>query len=195
MLSVCLASGCTQKPAETGASGNTALAQAKQQYQQSAGRAKQWERNATLQRVYREYDGSLESDQPKPLTFTYASLANPTHVFEVEFASGGGQDRQAPAGALSLSYIPINADDWQVSPEKALETAEAGGGQEFREKHLAGYKLLEQLQHVNGHPPQWYFRYDSGDGSRLRHEIFVNAKDRTVQTQKDSVFSAGTPTR
>lgn len=182
---------CTkQQPSQTTptppAPQEQAISETKSLYTQALGKAKDWQSNATLTRVFRIYNGTLTPSTPAPLTFAFGSLAEPNKSFEVEFQGEAERTGKVDKRAFELAFIPIDTAGWQADPDSALKTAEDAGGREFREQHLAGYKLLQQLAKTGDHPLQWYFRYDTGDGSQLRYEIWVNGASGAVDNKKES---------
>ena len=168
----------------TGASGNTANVRFTNQYQEAKKRALKWQPNATLTRVYRSYHGSLAPNQPVPLVFAFASLADPAQAFNVSFVDTSASDQKEKQPSFALNLIPVPEQSWAFDPDKALQIAEDAGGRDFRQAHLAGYTVLEQLQKNTTSPTQWYFRYDTGDGSHLRWEAWVNAQTGHVDQQR-----------
>jgi hypothetical protein len=171
-------------PTPTASAGDT-LNQSKQQYTDSLGRAKGWQANATLARVYRVYEGRIDTEAPPSLLFSYASLAEPGRSFEVKFDKDDVGDRKVPKQPFELNLTPIDAGEWQVDPDRAFQLAEESGGKAFREQHLAGYKVLQQLAKNGQYPLQWLVRYDTGDGSKMRYEIYINASSGIVESKKE----------
>ncbi len=166
---------------------NPSISEAKTTYFEALKRAKSWQANATLERVYREFNGTLTPSTPAPVTFAFASLVEPTTVFEVQISKDAVRDSKQSKQPFELPMQPIDVGAWDIAPDKALDIAEQAGGQQFREQHLAGYKLLQQLSQVGQYPLQWYFRYDTDDKTRLRYEIWVNAATGAVEQKKQSV--------
>lgn len=182
------ATACGKRPAPvstpTPASSHSAgLNNVKAEYTKALSEAKGWQSNATLARVYREYKGTLTPSKPTPLIFSFASLADPTQSFLVELTDRDQKAHKVSRQSFELMFNPINAAEWQIDPDRALVIAEDDGGKRFREEHLAGYSLLQQLSQVGSYPLQWYFRYDTGDGSRKRLEIRLNAKTGALDTK------------
>lgn len=184
--------GCVQKrkPAldvapTPAATGHVAISKAKTEYTDALKKAKDWQPNATLSRVYRQFQGTLTPEQPT-LTFGFASLADPQRSFDVTFKGNDLATRKVSKQPFELGFTPIDVSQWNIDPDTALQTAEHdGGGQQFREQHLAGYTLLQQLASDGGHPLQWYFRYDTGDGSKRRYEVYVNATTGAVDLKRE----------
>lgn len=163
-----------------------AITRAKEQYAQSLERVHiTWQKNATLSRVYRLYNGAINPDPLPPLVYSFTSLADPARSFEVVYDRDTVTDRKVSLTSFELNLTPIDSNAWEVDPEKALELAEDAGGRTFREKHLVGFKVLQQLQLRGTYSLMWYFRYDSGDGSGLRYEIYVNAKTGSIEFQRE----------
>lgn len=162
------------------------IEQSKERYTESLERAKAWQQNAELARVYRKYSGTLAPSSPTPLVYAFSSLADPKSTFEVEFQGEDVSDRTAKKQPFELLFNPIDVAQWKVAPEDALRIAEEAGGEAFREDHLAGYRVLQQLSKMGSHPLQWYFRYDAGDGSGARLEVYVNAGTKAVDFKKQS---------
>lgn len=163
-----------------------AISRSKAQYQQGLERAHAtWEKNATLSRVYQLYNGAISPEPPPPLVYSFTSLADPGRAFEVAFTGDTVVDRKVPLTSFELNLTPIDPNAWEVDPDKALELAEDAGGRTFREKHLVGFKVLQQLQLRGTYSLMWYFRYDTGDGSGLRYEIYVNAKSGAIEFQRE----------
>lgn len=180
-------SACDKKPTNEPTKANaTALEKFQLQLAASQSRAKAWQANATLSRVYRQYEGSLSPTKPPPLVFAYASLAEPAKHFEVLFG-GSVTQRESASPPAGLRLLPIAATEPKVDPEKALQIAEEAGGKTFREQHLAGYKVLVQLQKISGFQTVWYVRYDTGDGTKLRRDVYVNAESGAIDLQKEQV--------
>ena len=183
--------GCLQKrkpgldvaPTPT-ATGHVAISKAKTQYTDALTKAKDWQSNATLSRVYRQFQGTLNPGQPT-LTFAFASLADPKQSFGVTFKGDNLSTHKSGKQPFELGFTPIDVSQWNIDPDTALQTAEHEGGQAFREQHLAGYTLLQQLATDTGHPLQWYFRYDTGDGSKKRYEVYVNAATGVVDLKRE----------
>lgn len=163
-----------------------AISQSKSLYTQALSKAKDWQSNATLTRVYRNYAGTLNPSDPPATVFAFGSLAEPNRSYEVEYAGDQQKTGTVDKKPFELAFIPIDTAEWQIDPDTALQTAEDNGGREFREQHLAGYKLLQQLAKSGSFPLQWYFRYDSGDGSRMRYEIRVNATIGKVDSKQET---------
>ncbi len=185
------ASGCTPKPSPTvnPSGANEGISQAKQRYTESLAKAHDWQRNATLERVYRTYEGTMTPEGGAATTYTFASLAEPTHSFEVTFAGDGAlTTKKSTKQSFELAFNPIDTAEWSIDPDKALQVAEDAGGRTFREQHLAGFKVSQNLQQKGTFPVMWYFRYDTGDGTRLRHEIFVNAKTGEIANQLETTI-------
>lgn len=182
------ATGCNLRgsPAPSATVTPSSISKVKGQYTKALMKAKEWQPNATLERVYREFNGSLTPDDPPPLVFVFASLAEPNKNNEITIKDEAAEDHQAAKPAAELMYNPVDIGDWQIDPEQALKIAEDAGGRRFREEHLAGYKLLQQLSKIKQHPTQWMFRYTTGAGSRLKYEIFINAKTGTVDSRQES---------
>lgn len=185
--------GCAQKekPAldvapTPSATADVAISKAKANYTDALKKAKDWQRNATLSRVYRLFDGTLSPEKPV-LVFGFASLADPKSSYEVTFTGEDDvSDKKGPKKPFELAFTPIDVSQWNVDPDSALQTAEKeGGGQKFREQHLAGYTVLQQLASMAGHSLQWYFRYDTGDGSNKRYEVFVNAETGAIDLKRE----------
>lgn len=184
--------GCTQKkkpaldvaPTPTAAA-QVAISKTKTEYTDALKRAKDWQQNATLARVYRQFKGTLSPEQPT-LTFGFASLADPKQSYEVVFKGDDVSTRKADKKPFELAFSPIDVSGWNIDPDTALQTAEKdGGGQAFREQHLAGYTLLQQVATSAGHPLQWYFRYDTADGSNQRYEVYVNADTGAIDLKRE----------
>lgn len=161
------------------------ISETKTLYTDALKQAKDWQQNATLTRVYRKFTGKLDADKT-PLVFSFSSLADPKNVFEVSFAGDDISSKQTGKQPFEIQLTPIDVSQWQVDPDQALKTAEDDGGKAFRESHLAGYSLLQQLSQVGSHPLQWYFRYDTGDGSKMRYEVWVNGSTGKVDTKKET---------
>jgi hypothetical protein len=184
--------GCAQKkkPAldvapSPSASADVAISKAKTDYTDALKKAKDWQKNATLARVYRQFKGTLSPEKPT-LTFGFASLADPKQSYEVTFIGEDDvKDSKAAKKPFELAFTPVDVSQWTVDPDSALQMAEKSGGQQFREQHLAGYTVLQQLAQAAGHPLQWYFRYDTGDGSNKRYEIYVNAQTGAVDLKRE----------
>lgn len=185
--------GCAQKqkPAldvapTPSASADVAISEAKTSYTDALKRAKDWQQNATLSRVYRVFEGTLSPEEPT-LTFGFASLADPKQSFEVTFTGDEDvSDKKSGKKPFELAFTPIDVSQWNIDPDTALQTAENdGGGKAFRERHLAGYTVLQQLAAAAGHPLQWYFRYDTGDGSNKRYEVYVNAETGAIDLKRE----------
>lgn len=164
----------------------TAVAQSKQETTDALKLAKQWHSNATLERVVRQYNGSLTPNPPVQPTYVFASLAEPTRTFQVTFGGQQPKTDKPTKKPFEFTMQPINLADWKISPDEALQKAEDAGGKKFHEDHKAGYKILEQLAVMPTHPLQWYFRYDTGDGSKKRLEIYINASTGKVDYQKET---------
>lgn len=162
------------------ASPEGAISATKTQYTEALKAAKRWQSNATLTRVYRQYSGTLEPTEPPPLVFSFSSLADPSQAFLVETRGDNRRERRQAKPPFELMMQPVDADGWQIDPEQALKTAEENGGKQFREQHLAGYKILQQLAKPGNSPLQWYFRYDAGDGTRQRLELYIDAASGAV---------------
>lgn len=160
--------------------------EAKAKYTESLERAKQWQDNAELARVYRRFTGTLAPSAPTPLVYAFSSLAEPKSTFEVTFRGDDVSEQTVKKEPFELLFNPIDVAQWNVPPDEALRVAEDAGGETFREEHLAGYTVLQQLSKVGAHPLQWFFRYDAGDGSRIRLEIYVNADTKAVDFKKQS---------
>lgn len=184
--------GCAQKKPQTAdvaptptATADVAISKTKADYTDALKRAKDWQQNATLSRVYRQFKGTLNPEDPT-LTFGFASLAEPKSSYEVTFKGDDVETHKGDKKPFELAFSPIDVSQWNIDPDTALQTAEQdGGGQTFREQHLAGYSLLQQLATSAGHPLQWYFRYDTGDGSKKRYEVYVNAGTGTVELKRE----------
>lgn len=161
------------------------ISKTKSQYTDALKLAKDWEQNAALERVYRKFSGTLDAAKT-PLVFSFASLAQPKNVFNVSILKNDTSTDTVAKQPFELQLTPIDVSQWEVDPDHALKVAEDDGGQTFREAHLAGYSLLQQLSQVGSHPLQWYFRYDTGDGSKKRYEIWINATTGTVDTKKET---------
>jgi hypothetical protein len=196
VAAVCVAvlgiSGCGNKDAEktpepTVSKTPAAIDDSKAKYTEALKRAKAWQPNAELARVYRKFSGTLAPSSPTPLVFAFSSLAEPRTTFEVEFQGDNLSDRTVKKLPFELLFNPVDVSAWKIPPEESLRIAENNGGEEFRERHLAGYSLLQQLSKVGAHPLQWYFRYDSGDGSKRRLEVYVDAGTGSVDFKKSSV--------
>jgi hypothetical protein len=188
------ASGCNPQktqPVVSPSGSSHPIEQSKQQYTEAVGRAHSWQKNAVLERVYRSYSGTLTPGGGASVTFAFSSLADPEKTFEVAYTGDKTTERKVAKQGFELNLIPIDTAEWQVDPETALQKAEAGGGRTFREQHLAGFKVLEQMAKTGSHPLQWYFRYDTGDGSHKRLELWLNAKTGAVSDQKESAVTAG----
>lgn len=166
-------------------SNNAAISQVKGHYTEALGKAKDWQKNATLERIYRTYDGTFTPSEPAPLVFAFASLADPKTTLEIAFSGDNVTNHKVSKKPFELLFNPINAGEWEVDPNNALTIAEKSGGERFREKHLAGYAVLQQLSKAGAHNLQWYVRYDTGDGSRLRYEIYINARTGIVDSMKE----------
>lgn len=162
------------------------IQQDKTGYTEALGKAKAWQGNATLTRVYRKYSGTVTPKEPPPLVFSFGSLADPSKSYEVSVTDKAEKEATVAKPDFELNMIPIDTADWNVDPDTALAKAEQSGGQQFREQHLAGYSVIVQLSHLNARPLQWYVRYDTGDGSKKRYEVFVNATTGTVEGQRES---------
>lgn len=184
--------GCNQKkqPAldvapTPSATADVAISKVKTEYTDALKKAKGWQQNATLSRVHRQFKGTLSPEEPT-LTFGFASLADPKQSYEVTFTGKDDvKDKKSEKKSFELAFTPIDASQWNVDPDSALQTAETAGGQAFREQHLAGYTVLQQLAAAAGHPLQWYFRYDTGDGSNKRYEVYVNANTGAVDLKRE----------
>jgi hypothetical protein len=183
--------GCGKKKAASPQSTPTATSSAdlgiskvKGQYTEALKKAKDWQKNATLTRVYRKFDGTLGPTKPTPLVFAFNSLAAPKETFEVEYIGTDVSERKVAKQAFELQFNPIDVSEWKVDPDTALHLAEDDGGREFRETHLAGYKVLQQLAKIGAHPLQWYVRYDTGDGSKLRYEMYVDADSGAIDFKR-----------
>lgn len=179
------ATGCNPpaKPQPTptvSANPEQGIALAKANYKEATQSAKKWQSNATLTRVYRQYSGTLEPPELPPLIYSFSSLADPRQAFLVEARGTDRRERRQPIPSFELMMQPIDVGGWQIEPEQALTLAEENGGKQFREQHLAGYKVLQQLARQGGAPLQWYFRYDSGDGTRQRLDVYVDAASGAV---------------
>ncbi|MEX2043336.1 MAG: hypothetical protein WD926_00395 [Patescibacteria group bacterium] len=184
--------GCGNKP-DAGASPDiiatktpSPIEQSKERYTESLERAKKWHDNAELARVYRRFTGTLAPSSPTPLTYAFSSLAEPKSTFEVSFRGDDVTERTVKKEPFELLFNPVNVAQWKVPPDEALRIAEEAGGEGFREEHLAGYTVLQQLSKMGAHPLQWYFRYDAGDGSRIRLDIYVNAETKAIDFKKQS---------
>lgn len=185
--------GCNQKkqPAldvapTPSATADVAISKVKTEYTDALKKAKDWQKNATLSRVYRYFEGTLSPEKPT-LTFGFASLADTKQSYEVTFVGDDDiKDKKVGKKPFELAFTPIDVSGWSVDPDSALQTAEQeGGGQRFREQHLAGYTVLQQLAAASGHPVQWYFRYDTGDGSNKRYEIYLNAQTGAIDSKRE----------
>ena len=163
------------------------LSTTKSEYTQALTRAKDWQPNATLTRVYRIFDGTLTPETPLPLVYSFSSLAEPSQAYEVSITKDDIKEKKTGKQPFELNFIPIDTGEWQIDPEAALSIAGQEGGSRFIEQHLAGYKLLQQLSKNAGHQLQWYFRYDAGDGTHMRLELFVNAETGALDSKKESV--------
>ena len=172
---------------ESTATPQAQLSAAKADYTDALGRAKSWQGNATLTRVYRLYQGTITPDDPLPLVYSFSSLADPGTAFEVHVTPKDVVEKKVPKQPFELGLVPIDTGQWQIDPAAALTVAEDNGGKVFREQHLAGYKVLQQLSKNAGHGLQWYFRYDAGDGTRMRLEFYINAENGSVDSRKESV--------
>lgn len=161
------------------------ISETKETYTDALTKAKDWQSNAVLSRVYREFTGKLDADKV-PLVFSFSSLADPKNVYEVSYAGDDVSTKQVAKKPFEIALAPIDVSQWEIDPDQALKTAEDDGGKAFREAHLAGYSLLQQLSQVGSFPLQWYFRYDTGDGSNLRYEVWVNATTGKVDTKKET---------
>lgn len=186
------ATACSKKPPASPSqapspqsSNNANLNKTKSDYTQALSKAKGWQGNATLARVYRQYKGTLTPAEPVPTTFSFASLAEPTKSFQVEFTDKNLKENKVAKPPFELTFSPINVADWQVDPDRALAIAEENGGKRFREIHLAGYKVLVQLAKVGKYPLQWYVRYDTDDGSHLRYEVYIDAKTGEIDQKRE----------
>lgn len=184
--------GCNDKP-EAGPSPDivatktpSPIEQSKERYTESLERAKKWHDNAELARVYRKFTGTLAPSSPTPLVYAFSSLADPKSTFEVSFRGDDVTERTVKKEPFELLFNPVNVAEWRVPPDEALRIAEETGGEAFREEHLAGYTVLQQLSKMGAHPLQWYFRYDAGDGSKIRLDIYVNAESKAVDFKKQS---------
>lgn len=184
------ASGCTKKPQgePTPAGGPAGISEAKGEYTKALAKAKAWQSNADLLRVYRIFDGTLTPSQPVPLTFSFSSLIEPNKSFLVDVTPDGERDHKEDRRPFEVNFTPIDVAGWNIDPDAALKSAEEHGGQNFRQAHLAGYTVLEQLAKPTGHPLQWYFRYDTGDGTKKRLEIYLNAESGAVDTQSETTL-------
>ena len=172
---------------QSSASGN-AIDVSKQQYTEAVGKANEWQANATLSRVYRNYDGTLTPEAPPALIYAFGSLAEPAVAFEVRFEKDEVKTEKVAKKPFELSLLPVDTATWNIDPEAALQKAEDGGGKDFRSAHLAGFKVLQQLSKIGRNPLQWYFRYDTGDGTKLRKEIWIDADTGAVAGQKDTTL-------
>lgn len=189
------ATSCSAKkpsPASIATSGTpgAAATQIKEQYVQSLERARVWQENATLSRVYRLYNGAINPDPLPPLVFSYTSLAEPSKAYEVLFSGTSVTERKVPLSTYELSLTPIDVTAWEVDAVKAIQLAEDAGGRTFRENHLAGFKVLQQLQLRGTYPLMWFFQYDTADGSNLRYEMYVNAKTGAIEFQREIALTA-----
>lgn len=162
-----------------------AISETKETYTDALTKAKDWQSNATLSRVYHEFTGKLDADKV-PLVFSFSSLADPKNIYEVSYAGDDVSTKQAAKKPFELTLVPIDVSQWNIDPDQALKAAEDDGGKAFRDAHLAGYSLLQQLSQVGSHPLQWYFRYDTGDGSKLRYEVWINATTGQIDTKKET---------
>lgn len=162
-----------------------AISKAKRDYTEALAKAKDWQPNATLTRVFRVYKGSLSPSEPVPLSFSFGSLAQPTEAFVVEASEQGLTDRKEKKQPFEINLNPINVGNWEIDPDRALQIAEENGGQQFRESHLAGYVVLVQLSQSGNHPLQWYVRYDTGDASAMRFEVYLNATTGKVEAKEE----------
>lgn len=162
------------------------IEESKERYTESLERAKQWQENAELERVYRSFSGTLAPSSPTPLVYAFSSLADPKSTFEVKFRGDEITEGTVKKQPFELLFNPIDVAQWKVPPDEALRIAEEAGGEAFREEHLAGYTVLQQLSKMGAHPLQWYFRYDAGDGSDIRLEVYVNAGSKSVDFKKQS---------
>ncbi|HEY8108810.1 MAG TPA: hypothetical protein VIF43_02270 [Patescibacteria group bacterium] len=162
------------------------IEQSKERYTESLERAKRWQSNAELVRVHRKFSGTLAPSSPTPLMYAFSSLADPKSTFEVVYQGDDVSERTTKKQPFELLFNPINVAQWKVAPDDALRLAEEAGGEAFREQHLAGYTLLQQLSKVGAHPLQWFFQYDAGDGTKARLEIYVNAETEAIDFKKQS---------
>lgn len=181
--------GCDTKPepAAVPAASSTPspIDEAKGRYTDALERAKKWQENAELARVYRRFSGTLAPAAPTPIVYAFSSLAQPRSTFEVEFQGENVSDRTAEKEPFELLFNPVDVAQWKVPPDEALRIAEEAGGESFREAHLAGYAVLQQLSKMGAHPLQWYFRYETGDDSKLRLDIYVNADSGAIDFKRE----------
>ncbi|MDP9211748.1 MAG: hypothetical protein M3N59_00505 [bacterium] len=181
--------GCDNKPepAPTPAVSESPspIDEAKGRYTEALERAKKWQENAELARVYRRFSGTLAPAAPTPAIYAFSSLAEPRSTFEVEFQGDNVSDRTVEKQPFELLFNPVDVAGWKVPPDEALRIAEEAGGESFREAHLAGYTVLQQLSKMGAYPLQWYFRYEAGDGTDLRLEIYVNADSGSVDFKRE----------
>lgn len=184
-LSLGTESSQTASPQATGSPGGS-ISHYKSQYTDALGKAKAWQDNATLTRVYRKYSGTITPKQPQPLIFSFGSLANPQHAHEVSLTDKSEREATVTKPDFELAMVPIDTAEWMIDPDTALATGEQAGGAQFREQHLAGYTVLVQLSKQGAFPLQWYVRYDTGDGTKKRYEVFINALTGEVTSQKES---------
>jgi hypothetical protein len=187
---VLLLSGCTiggtpaaQDPVASGSP--DPINHLKTEYTSALGKAKAWQQNATLIRVYRKYSGTITPKQPPPLVYAFSSLAEPTHDYEVSVTEKETKEAKVPRQPFEIGLNPIDTAQWNVGPDAALAKAEEVGGKPFREQHLAGYTVLVQLTQRGTFPLQWYVRYDTGDSSNKRYEVYLNATTGVVESQKE----------
>jgi hypothetical protein len=182
------ATGCNQKkeaaPQPT-ASADPA-AEFKAEYKKAKETAKKWQDNATLERVYRVYNGTISSEEPQPVIFAFSSLAEATKVYQVTVPRDGEpRTEKKQKQDFEILFNPLSDDVLAITPDDALQKAEDAGGKTFREQHLAGYRVLQQLASSGKYPAQWLVRYDTGDASKLRLEIYLNAKTGEVETKRE----------
>jgi hypothetical protein len=117
--------------------------------------------------------------------YAFESLAEPTHDYEVSVTDKETKEAKVPRQPFEIGLTPIDTAQWNIDPEQALIKAEEAGGKPFREQHVAGYTVLVQLTQRGTFPLQWYVRYDTGDASKKRYEVYVNATTGTVDSQKE----------
>ncbi len=182
------ATGCNQKknqaPQPT-ASADPA-AEFKAEYKKAKETAKKWQDNATLERVFRVFNGTISPDEPQPVIFAFSSLAEATKVYQVTvLPNAEPQSEKKQKQDFEILLNPLGDDVLAITPDDALQKAEEAGGKTFREQHLAGYRVLQQLASTGKYPAQWLVRYDTGDGSKLRLEIYLNAKTGEVETKRE----------
>ncbi|NIN68301.1 MAG: hypothetical protein GTO63_27055 [Anaerolineae bacterium] len=135
LVVACFASACETEQHFFDVTGDLFVVSAADYYPQAVEKASDWRPDAYLAGISARPAPSASIGLGPSLRYYFESASAESEFYKVSLRHGTWSAETVPKGASSVTYPPINREDWTLDSVDAWAIAQANGGEEFLLNH------------------------------------------------------------